>query len=179
MLHVCESRTSHVLIDRFVFCSDLFARISFHVRKWIQKKRKRNIFIIELCESYDASNKRQTRDELVVMTRANDRERKMFFNWKKTFFAYDDVTILLFLRFSFSKNLLWIISCDDKNVLRSRVVCATLIDNVLFMLLWNDLNIALLTLIFSVKNIREMLTLICWCFIFEKCEWNCEKRAFR
>jgi hypothetical protein len=33
------------------------------------KKKKRNIFIIEFCESYDASNKRQTRDELVVMTR--------------------------------------------------------------------------------------------------------------
>jgi hypothetical protein len=106
------------------------------------------------------------------------KNEKCFFNWKKTFFAYDDVTILFFLRFSFSKDLLWIISCDDKNVLRSRIVCATLIDNVLFMLLWNDLNVALLMLIFSVKNIREMLTLICWCFIFEKCEWNCEKRAF-
>jgi hypothetical protein len=37
------------------------------------------IFIIELCKAYDASNKRQTRDELVVMTRANDRERNEFF----------------------------------------------------------------------------------------------------
>ncbi len=35
-----------------------------------QKKDKRNIIIIELCESYDTNNKRQTRDELVVMTRA-------------------------------------------------------------------------------------------------------------
>jgi hypothetical protein len=104
---------------------------------------------------------------------------KCFCNWKKTFFAYDDVTIFSLLRFSFSKDFLWIISCDDKNVSRSRIVCATLIDNVLFMLLWNDLNIALLTLIFFVKNIREMLTLVCWCFISEKCEWNCEKRAFR
>jgi hypothetical protein len=102
-----------------------------------------------------------------------------FFNWKKTFFAYDDVTIFSLLRLSFSKDLLWIISCDDKNVLRSRIVCTTLIDSVLFMLLWNDLNITLLTLISFVKNIREMLTLIYWCFIFEKCEWNCEKRAFR
>jgi hypothetical protein len=33
------------------------------------KKKKRNVIIIELCESYDASNKRQARDELVVMTR--------------------------------------------------------------------------------------------------------------
>jgi hypothetical protein len=78
MLHVCESRTSHISIDRFAFCSDLFARIFSHVRKWIRKREKRNIFIIELCESYDASNKRQARDELVVMTRANDRERKVF-----------------------------------------------------------------------------------------------------
>jgi hypothetical protein len=79
LLHVCESRTSHVSIDRFAFCSDLFARISFHVRKWIRKKEKRNILIIEFCESYDASNKRQTRDELVVMTRANDKQRNVFF----------------------------------------------------------------------------------------------------
>ncbi len=42
------------------------------------EKKKRNIFIIEFCESYDASNKRQTRDELIVMTRANDRKRKVF-----------------------------------------------------------------------------------------------------
>jgi hypothetical protein len=45
--------------------------------------------------------------------------------------------------------------------MRSRIICATLIDNVLFMLLWNDLNITSLTLISFVKNIREMLTLIC------------------
>jgi hypothetical protein len=33
-------------------------------------EKKNAIFLfIELCESYDASNKRQTRDELVVMTR--------------------------------------------------------------------------------------------------------------
>jgi hypothetical protein len=148
LLHVDKSRTLHVSIDRFAFCSNLFARISFHVRKWIRKRKKRNIFIIELCESYDASNKRQTRDELVVMTRANDKERDVFFNWKKTFFAYDNVTIFSFLRFSFSKDFLWITSCDDKNVLRSRIARATLINNVLFKLLWNDLNIALLTLIF-------------------------------
>jgi hypothetical protein len=37
------------------------------------------IFIIEFYESYDANNKRQTRDELVVMTRANDRKRDVFF----------------------------------------------------------------------------------------------------
>jgi hypothetical protein len=58
MLHVCESKTSHVSIDRFAFCLNLFARISFHVRRWIRKRRKRSIFIIEFCESYDASNKR-------------------------------------------------------------------------------------------------------------------------
>jgi hypothetical protein len=79
MLHVYESRTSHVSIDRFAFCSNLFARISFHVRRWIRKKKKHNIFIIEFSESYDASNKRQTRDELVVMTRANDNKQEMFF----------------------------------------------------------------------------------------------------
>jgi hypothetical protein len=78
MLHVYESRTSHVSIDRFVFCSNLFARISFHVRRWIRKRKKRSIFIIELCESYNASNKDEARDELVVMTRANDKERKVF-----------------------------------------------------------------------------------------------------
>jgi hypothetical protein len=77
LLHVCELKTSHVTIDCFDFCSDLFARISSHVRRWIRKRRKRSIFIIELCESYDASNKRQERDELVVMTRANDRERNV------------------------------------------------------------------------------------------------------
>jgi hypothetical protein len=93
LLHVCELKTSHVSIDRFAFCSNLFARISFHVRKWIRKRKKRNIFIIEFCESYDANNKRQTRDNLVVMTRANDKEWNMFLSWKKTFFAYDDVTI--------------------------------------------------------------------------------------
>jgi hypothetical protein len=43
-----------------------------------ESREKRNIFIIELCESYDASNRRQARDELVVMTRANDREREVF-----------------------------------------------------------------------------------------------------
>ncbi len=161
LLHVCESRTLHVSIDRFVFCSDLFAQISFHVRKWIRKRKRRNIFIIEFCESYNANNKRQTRDELVIMTRANDRKRNVFLNWKETFFAYDDVIILFFLRFWFSKDLLWIISCDDKNVLRSRVVCATLIDNVLFKLLWNNLNIALCNVNSSVKNIRKMLTLVC------------------
>jgi hypothetical protein len=42
------------------------------------KEKKRNIFIIEFCESYDANNKRQTRDEFVVMTRTNDRKRNVF-----------------------------------------------------------------------------------------------------
>ncbi len=42
------------------------------------KKKKRSIFIIEFYESYDASNKRQARDESVVMTRANDRKRDVF-----------------------------------------------------------------------------------------------------
>ncbi len=79
LLHIYELRTSHVSIDRFVFCSNFFVRISFHVRKWIRKKKKRNIFIIEFCESYDTSNKRQARDELIVMTRANDKERDVFF----------------------------------------------------------------------------------------------------
>jgi hypothetical protein len=69
LLHVCESKTLHVSIDRFAFCSDLIARICSHVRRWIRKKKKSNVIIIEFCESYNANNKRQTRDELVVMTR--------------------------------------------------------------------------------------------------------------
>jgi hypothetical protein len=47
-----------------------------------EKKNKRNIIIIELCESYDANNKRQARDELVVMMRAttkNEMRRDDFF----------------------------------------------------------------------------------------------------
>jgi hypothetical protein len=44
-----------------------------------ESREKRSIFIIELCESYDANSKRQARDELVVMTRANDKEREVFF----------------------------------------------------------------------------------------------------
>jgi hypothetical protein len=69
LLRVCESKILHISIDRFAFCSDFSARISFHVRRWIRKRRKRNVIIIELCESYNASNKRRARDELVVMTR--------------------------------------------------------------------------------------------------------------
>ncbi len=88
LLHVYELRTSHVMIDRFAFCSNLVARIFFHVRRWIRKKEKRNIFIIELYESYDASNKRQTRDELVVMTRANERKRNVFFLIKRERFLH-------------------------------------------------------------------------------------------
>jgi hypothetical protein len=92
-----------------------------------------------------------------------------FFNWKRTFLAYNDVTVLFLLRLSFSKDLLWIISCDDKNVLRSWVVCATLIDSVLFVkwskycvananffceeYSWN-VNISLLMFLF-LKNVNE------------------------
>jgi hypothetical protein len=112
LLRVCESSTSHVSIDRFAFCSDLFARISSSVRRWIRKRKKRNVIIIELCELYDASNKRQARDELVVMTRDATKNEmsllNMFFTWKKTFLAYDDVTVFLFLRLSFSKD--WVVN---------------------------------------------------------------------
>jgi hypothetical protein len=44
-----------------------------------EKKKRRNILIIEFCESYDANNKRQTRDELVVMTRVRRKKRNEFF----------------------------------------------------------------------------------------------------
>jgi hypothetical protein len=130
-------RIEHVtrLDQSLRFLLRFFARISSHVREWIRKRKRRNILVIELCESYNASNKRQARDELVVMTsEATENEMSllnMSFTWKKTFFAYDDVTILLLLRLSFSKDLLWITSCDDKNVLRSRVIYASLIDNAL------------------------------------------------
>jgi hypothetical protein len=43
------------------------------------EKKKRNVIIIEFCESYDANNKRQTRDKLVVMTReatTNEKETR-------------------------------------------------------------------------------------------------------
>jgi hypothetical protein len=112
LLRVCESSTSHVSIDRFAFCSNLSARISSSVRRWIRKRRKRSAIIIELCESYDASNRRQARDELVVMTREATKDEmsslNMFFIWKRTFLAYDDVTILFSLRLSFSKD--WIVN---------------------------------------------------------------------
>ncbi len=65
---VCESRTSHVSINRFAFCSDLLLEFFFMYEDEFEKKNAIFLFI-ELCESYDASNKRQTRDELVVMTR--------------------------------------------------------------------------------------------------------------
>ncbi len=97
LLRVCESSTSHVSIDRFAFCSNLSARISSSVRRWIRKRKRRSVIIIELCESYDASSKRQARDELVVMTRdATENEislLNMFLTWKRTFLAYDDVTL--------------------------------------------------------------------------------------
>jgi hypothetical protein len=167
LLRVCESRTSHVSIDRFAFCSDFFARISSHVRRWISKRRRRSVFIVELCESYYANNRRQTRDELVVMTREATKDEMSFLNMslacKRTFLAYDDVTILLFLRLSFSQDWLWIASCDDRNVLRSRVVCARLIDSTWLRWLWNNLDIALCNVNSSMKNIREELTLVCWC----------------
>jgi hypothetical protein len=112
LLRVCESSTSHVSIDRFAFCSNLSARISSSVRRWIRKKERRSVIIIELCESYNASSKREARDELVVMTRdATEDEMSllnMFFTWKKTFLAYDDVTVLFSLRFSFSKD--WVVN---------------------------------------------------------------------
>ncbi len=78
MLHVCESRTSH-----FRSIASLSVQISLlefllMYENEFESREKRNIFIIELCESYDASNRRQARDELVVMTRANDREREVF-----------------------------------------------------------------------------------------------------
>jgi hypothetical protein len=179
MLHVCESRTSH---SRSI--ASLSAQISlleFLLMYEDEFEREKNAVFLS---SSSVNHTMRVTDVKRVTNLSSWRARtteneKCFFSWKRTFLAYDDVTVLLLLRLSFSKDLLWIISCDDKNVLRSRVVCTTLIDNVLFMLLWNDLNIALLTLISSVKIIREMLTLVCWCFIFEKCEWNCEKRAFR
>jgi hypothetical protein len=179
MLHVCESRTSHVSIDRFAFCSDLLLEFLFMYED--EFEREKNAVLLSLSS---VSHTMRITDVKRVTNLSSRRARttkneKCFFNWKRTFLAYDDVTIFSFLRLSFSKDLLWITSYDDKNVSRSRVVCATLIDSVLFMLMWNDLNIALLTLISFVKNIREMLTLVCWCFIFEKCEWNCEKRVFR
>jgi hypothetical protein len=112
LLRVCESSTSHVSIDRFAFCSDLSARISSFVRRWIRKKERRSVIIIELCESYDASSKQQTRDKLVVMTRDATKNEmsllNMFFTWKRTFLAYDDVKILFSLRLSFSKN--WVVN---------------------------------------------------------------------
>jgi hypothetical protein len=40
------------------------------------KEKKRNVIIIEFYELYDASNKRQTRDELVVMTRETTTNEK-------------------------------------------------------------------------------------------------------
>jgi hypothetical protein len=136
LLRVRESKTSHVSIDRSAFCSIFFARIFSHVRKWISKRRRCNIFIIELYESYDASNKRQACDESVVMSyEATKNEMsflKMFLAWKKTIFAYDDVTIFSLLRFLFSKDWLWITSCDEKNALRSRIACVALCKSLLF-----------------------------------------------
>jgi hypothetical protein len=179
MLHVCESRTSH-----FRSIASLFVQISlleFLLMYEDEFEREKNaIFLSSSSVNHTMRIADVKRVTNLSSWRARTTENeKCFFSWKRTFLAYDDVTVLLFLRLSFSKDLLWITSCDDKNVLRSRIVCATLIDSVLFMLLWNDLNIALLTLVSSVKNIREMLTLVCWCFISEKYEWNCEKRAFR
>ncbi len=112
LLRVCESSTSHVSIDRFAFCSNLSARISSSVRRWIRKRKRRSVIIIEFCESYDANSRRQARDELVVMTRdATENEMSllnMFFIWNKTFLAYDDVTIFSSLRLSFLKD--WIVN---------------------------------------------------------------------
>jgi hypothetical protein len=49
-----------------------------------EKKKRRNIFVIEFCESYDASNRRQTRDELVVMTREATEDEMSLLNMSFT-----------------------------------------------------------------------------------------------
>jgi hypothetical protein len=39
MLHVCESRTSHVSIDRFAFCSDLLLEFFFMYEDEFERKK--------------------------------------------------------------------------------------------------------------------------------------------
>jgi hypothetical protein len=92
LLHVCESKRLHVTINRFAFCSDLFARISSHVRRWIRKK-KNAIFLSSNSVNHTMRITNVKNVTNLSSWRARTTKNEMcFFSWKKTFLAYDDVT---------------------------------------------------------------------------------------
>ncbi len=89
------------LCSNFFFCT-----------KMNSKERKTQCYYHRILWIIRCEHKRQARDELVVMTRdATEDEMSllnMFFTWKRTFLAYDDITVLSSLRFSFSKD--WVVN---------------------------------------------------------------------